>query len=113
MRDPRERVRDMLEAIERIERYASRGREEFDRDELIQSWIVHHLQILGEAARALPDDVRAQAPEIQWKKITGMRHVLVHDYFGIDREIVWSTVERELPPLKASLHGLARRLSAN
>ena len=111
MRDPRERLRDMVEAIERIERYASRGREAFDRDELIQSWIVHHLQILGEAARVLPEDVRAKAPEIQWKKITGMRHVLVHDYFGIDRDIVWSTVERELPPLKKSLQELGSRLS--
>ena len=112
MRDPRERLRDMLEAIERIERYASRGREEFDRDELIQSWIVRHLQILGEAARALPEELRQQAPEIEWKKITGMRHVLVHDYFGIDRDIVWSTVERELAPLKASLGRLLQRPSS-
>jgi uncharacterized protein with HEPN domain len=97
VRDPRERLRDMLEAIERIERYAGRGREEFDRDELIQNWIVHHLQILGEAARSLPEEVRRKAPEVEWKKITGMRHVLVHDYFGIDRDIVWSTVEQESP----------------
>ena len=110
MRDPVERLSDMLEAIGRIERYAKRGRENFDADELIQNWIVHHLQILGEAARALPEELRRQAPEVEWKKITGMRHVLVHDYFGIDRDIVWSTVERELEPLKTSLLKLAQRL---
>jgi uncharacterized protein with HEPN domain len=66
----------MIEAIDRIERYAARGREAFDRDELIQSWFIRHLQILGEAARALPDDIRQKAPDIGWKKITGMRHVV-------------------------------------
>jgi uncharacterized protein with HEPN domain len=93
----------MIEAIDRIERYAARGRDAFDQDELIQSWFIRHLQILGEAARALPDEVRQKAPDIEWKKITGMRHVLVHDYFGIDRDIVWTAVERELGPLKTSL----------
>jgi uncharacterized protein with HEPN domain len=51
MRDDRERLRDILEAIERIERYTSKGREEFMQDELIQTWVVHHIQIIGEAAR--------------------------------------------------------------
>lgn len=93
----------MIEAIERIERYAVQGRQAFDRDELIQNWFIRHLQILGEAARALPDEIRQQAPDIEWSKITGMRHVLVHDYFGIDRDVVWLTVEKNLGPLKASL----------
>lgn len=113
MRDPVERIRDMIEAIDRIERYAAQGREAFDRDELIQSWFIRHLQILGEAARALPDDIRQKAPDIEWKKITGMRHVLVHDYFGIDRNVVWATVKSELGPLKASLATLLGNLSAD
>ena len=111
MRDPLERIRDMIEAIDRIEPYAARGREAFDRDELIQSWFIRHLQILGEAARTLPDDVRQKAPDIEWQKITGMRHVLVHDYFGIDRDVVWTTVATELGPLKASLASLLDELS--
>ncbi len=52
MRDPKERLRDILEAIARIERYASRGREAFEKEEMIQVWVVHHLQIIGEAAAA-------------------------------------------------------------
>ena len=102
MRDPSERLRDILEAIERVERYASRGRSAFQQDELIQTWILRHLQIIGEAARAVPETVRAVAPEIPWSKITGMRHVLVHDYFGIDLDLVWNAVERDLPELKAA-----------
>ena len=54
MRDPRERLRDILDAIGRIESYAVRGRRAFERDELLQSWFVRHLQIIGEAVRALP-----------------------------------------------------------
>ena len=103
MRDPRERLRDILEAIERIQRYAARGREAFDSEELVQSWVVHHLQIIGEAARSIPDDVRAEAPDVPWQKITGMRHILVHDYFGIDLNLVWSVVDRELTPLQESV----------
>ena len=71
MRDPRERVRDMLEAIAAIERYLHRGKDELERDELLQCWFVHNLQIIGEAAKALPEEVRALAPEVEWHKIIG------------------------------------------
>lgn len=59
MRDDRERLRDILEAIERIERHTAKGRDEFERDELIQTWVVHHIQIIGEAARKLSEEVRS------------------------------------------------------
>ena len=99
----------MLEAIERIDRYASRGREAFEHDELIQNWVVHHLEIVGEAARSLPEEIRVQAPDIPWPDIIGMRNILVHDYFGIDERIVWAVVERDLPPLRSALEKLLER----
>jgi uncharacterized protein with HEPN domain len=103
----------MLEAIEHIERYASRGRSQFEQDELIQSWFTRHLQILGEAARLLPDDIRKLAPEVPWSKMIGMRHILVHDYFRTDTDIVWQVVENELPPLKRALLDLLSRLDSH
>jgi uncharacterized protein with HEPN domain len=112
MRDPKERLRDMLEAIEYIERYAVQGREAFERDELIQNWMVRHLQIIGEAARALPQDVRDLGSDVPWSKIIGMRHILVHDYFRIDTEIVWDVVERDLPVLKRAMQALLDELAA-
>jgi uncharacterized protein with HEPN domain len=112
MRDPKERLRDMLEAIEHIDRYTSRGKEVFERDELIQNWVVRHLQIIGEAARAMPQEVQEMAPNMPWSQIIGMRHILVHDYFRIDTEIVWDVVERDLPELKRSLQGLLNELDA-
>ena len=110
--EPRERLRDILEAIERIERYASRGREAFGSDELIQTWFVRHLAPLGEAARALPEEVRGLAPEVPWSRIVGMRHVLVHDYFGIDLDLVWDAVERDVPALRREVGSLLGKLES-
>ena len=110
MRDPKERIRDILDAIEHIERYSVQGRARFENDELIQSWFTRHLQIIGEAARLIPEDVRKRAPEVPWSKMIGMRHILVHDYFRIDTEIVWQVVANDLPRLKAFLQGLLKTL---
>lgn len=64
MRDDRERLRDMLEAIERIERHTAKGREGFERYELIQTWVVHHIQIIGEAARKLSEETRSRYEQV-------------------------------------------------
>jgi len=109
VRDARERLRDILDAIGHIERYATRGREAFEADELLQNWFVRHLQIISEAARLLPEEVRASAPDIPWSEIIGMRHILVHHYFGIDTQVVWDAVERDLPSLKEKITTLLQQ----
>lgn len=96
-------MRDIRDAIERIEKYSTRGREAFDKEDWIQVWIVHHLQIIGEAARALSDAMRDRLPEVPWRQVIGMRHILVHQYFEIDRDLVWSVVRDHLPKLKAAV----------
>jgi len=106
LRRDRQRLEDIREAIERIEKYSREGRAGFDRDELVQTWIVHHLQIVGEAVRGLSDETRLQRPDIPWLQIAAMRNILVHDYFGIDLNEVWSAAERDLPPLKAGVLSL-------
>lgn len=103
MRDEKERILDILEAIERIQKYAARGRDAFEHDELIQNWIVHHLQVIGEAAANISSDFTDAHPEIPWPKIVGMRNILVHHYFGIDLNVVWSAVENDLPLLAENL----------
>ncbi|OGL58542.1 MAG: nucleotidyltransferase [Candidatus Tectomicrobia bacterium RIFCSPLOWO2_02_FULL_70_19] len=110
MRSPQGRLEDILEAIARVERYAARGKEAFERDELIQNWFVRHLQIIGEAVRALPAEVRDRASGVPWQKIIGMRHILVHNYFGIDTRLVWDAVQRDLPVLKGEVEKLLRQL---
>ncbi|MEW6356841.1 MAG: DUF86 domain-containing protein [Planctomycetota bacterium] len=110
MRDPKERLQDIMDAIARIERHAARGREAFERDELIQVWIVHHLQVIGEAAARLGQDFHDAHPELPWIQVVAMRNVLVHEYFGVDFEEVWKTVERDLPKLKRTIGTLLREL---
>jgi uncharacterized protein with HEPN domain len=110
MRDVAERLRDILEAIAAIDRYANRDKKAFEADELLQGWFLRHLQIIGEAARALPQDVRALAPDIPWQKIIGMRNVLVHGYFEIDTDLVWDAATRDVPALKPSIERLLRTL---
>lgn len=94
---------DIAEAIERIERYASKGREAFEDDELIQNWIIHHLQVIGEAARAISDELKDGHDEMPWQQIVGMRHILVHRYFEVDTDLIWSVVEDDVPVLKQQI----------
>lgn len=110
MRSDRDRLLDIIEAIERVERYATTGYDRFAQDELLQTWVVHHIQIIGEAARKLSDGFRQSHPGIAWQQIIAMRNILVHDYFGIDVEEVWNTARRDLPPLKRDLTAILEQL---
>jgi len=95
-----ERLEDVLEAIERIQDQTKGGREVFDGEPLVQVWVVHHLEIVGEACRALSAELQNRHPEVPWGVIIGMRNILVHDYFGINLDEVWAAVERDLPTLR-------------
>lgn len=110
MKEDRRRLLDILEAVERIEKYAAEGREAFAANELIQIWIVHHLQIIGEAVRCLSQETRGQHPDIPWQDIIGMRNILVHRYFGIDCDTTWNVNKNDLPYLKESISQMLAEL---
>ena len=112
MRDPAERLRDIVEAIAAIERHSNCEKRAFERDELLQTWFVRHLQIIGEAARTTPEEVRALAPEIPWPQIAGMRNILVHGYFEVDTDLVWDAATRDVPALKPAIEHLLATLNA-
>ena len=105
MRRDLERLQDVLEAIDRIQQYA-RAREQFDADPLVQVWVIHHLEIIGEACRALSDGLRSRHAEVPWSAIIGMRNILVHDYFGLNLDEVWTAKERDLPDLKQRIQAI-------
>ena len=111
MRDDKERLRDILEAIEKIEKYAKRGKQIFEREELIQIWIIHHLQIIGEASAAMSQNLIEQYSEVPWKDISDFRNILVHEYFRVDTDIVWIVVEKELPDLKVNILKIIKLLA--
>lgn len=100
MRSDRAWLLDVVDAIERIERYLPTSRASFDGDERTQVWMVHQLQIIGEACGRLSEEFRARHPAVPWRAITGMRHHLVHGYFDIDPDIVWAAVTSRIPVLK-------------
>lgn len=100
MIDDDRRLQDIRDAAERILSHAGGGRPAFDRDEMLQVWMLHHLQVIGEAVRTLTAELRDSHPEVPWRKIVGMRHVLVHQYFEIDLDEVWGAVENDVEPLK-------------
>ena len=112
MRSDRQRLLDVAEAIEQIEKYADRGRQAFEADDLLQTFIVHHIQILGEACRSISPELRANNPQVPWSKIVGMRHILVHHYFRIDVGAVWNVVENEIPTLKSQIRHIVDELGS-
>jgi uncharacterized protein with HEPN domain len=110
VRSEKERLLDIIEAIERIEKYTARGKAAFLTDELIQNWVVNHIAVIGEACRALPDEFQAHYAGVPWADIVAMRNILVHHYFGIDEEAVWSVVENDLPELKRNIQIILKEL---
>jgi uncharacterized protein with HEPN domain len=111
LRDDRERLRDIKEAIEKIEKYVSFGYQAFVEDERTQVWIIHHLQVIGEASNHLSDELTEQNPDIPWADIVGLRNILVHQYFGIDLRQVWETAELDMPVLKAKVREILQEIN--
>ena len=110
MRDPKERLGDILEAIAAIDRYRDHDRSAFEQDELLQVWFLWHLQIIREAASRLPEEIRNLAPDIPSHKMIGMRNVLMHGYFAIDLDVVWNAVQQEVPLIKPAVEALLKKL---
>lgn len=106
MRTDRERFLDILEAIEKIERHIGRGKLAFEKDEFFQVWVMHQLQVIGEAASRVSESIQVDNTQIPWGKMIGMRHILVHGYFETDLEIVWSVIEKDIAPLKTQIQKL-------
>ena len=110
MRPDRDRLEDILEAIEKIRERLPPSVEELMASELLQVWTVYHLQVIGEAANNLSPALIAAHPEVPWTKVVALRHVLVHQYFGVDLAIVWRLAADDLPALEASVRAIRSEL---
>ena len=100
----------ILECIDRIEHYTASGYEAFSSDTMVQDAVVRNLEIIGEATKQLSFDLRKQHPQIPWRRIAGMRDVLIHNYMGVDPEEVWNVVDNELEKLKEQVTAIRAAL---
>lgn len=97
-------IEDIWEAVEKVERYTENSTKElFCGDPKTVDAVVRNLEIIGEAAGRLPDDFKQRHCDITWSKIIGLRHRIVHEYFGVDLAIVWYIIEKDLPAFKNAL----------
>ena len=97
-------VQDMLESIEKIDGYrAGVTAEEFAASSLLQDAVFRRLEVIGEAAKHVPNAVRTRHPDIPWHRIAGLRDVLIHKYFGIIVEQVWQVISTDLPSVRQHL----------
>ncbi len=110
MRDDRERLRDMFEAISQIEQYAIQGKDRFTEDELIQTWMIHHLMIIGEAASKMTEETRQLYPHIPWVGTIDVRNIIAHEYFRVNLDIIWRIITNDLPSLKIQIQAILGKL---
>lgn len=110
MRDYKLYLDDILEAIKRIEKYTkSSTLEKFKKDVLVIDGVVRNLEIIGEAVKNIPADVKDKCPDVEWKNIAGLRDILAHEYFGVDTDILWDIIENKLSGLKKQISRLLKK----
>ena len=102
--EPRDYLRHILTEVDYLVE-SSRGLsyDRFAADETLRRAFVRSLEIIGEAAKKVPEDFRAQYPEVEWRAMAAMRDRLIHDYFGVDFELVWDVVQHRVPDLRSQI----------
>ena len=104
-RDAKLFLEDIIAAIDKIERYISgiKSKEEFMETDMVVDAVLRNLEVIGEAAKNIPAEVKEKYPEIPWKRVIGLRNVVAHGYFVVDLEIIWRIIKEQLPDLKSKI----------
>ncbi|MBI2674244.1 MAG: DUF86 domain-containing protein [Candidatus Yanofskybacteria bacterium] len=107
-------LQHILEAIQKIESYTAGHTEgTFSNDDLVSDAVVREIEIIGEAARNMSDELKQTNREIVWRDVTDMRNFLTHEYFKVDRHVVWNTITKDLPVMREEVKRLLKELHSN
>ncbi len=101
-------LQHILDAADRIDRYTSVGHDQFMAESHWQDAVIRQLEIIGEATKRLSPDLRERHPDIPWRRMAGLRDVLIHNYLGVDLDSVWAISQRELPRLRQQVEAIVR-----
>ena len=97
-------IEDIIESIKLIEEYmGNTSKKNLGSNQKLKDSIVRRLEIIGEAVKNIPDNFRKKYPEVPWKKIAGLRDIIIHTYFSIDLDITWDIIKKDLPDLKEKM----------
>jgi uncharacterized protein with HEPN domain len=110
--DDKQRLEHILEAIERIKKFTKDLKfEDFEENEMAQFAVIKNFEIIGEAAYHVSDELRTKNQEVEWKRISGLRHVLVHDYYKVNLSIIWNAKERRIGELKRQVEAILKSMN--
>jgi uncharacterized protein with HEPN domain len=110
-KDPKIFLQHIIESIEEIEKYTcNQNKVKFSKATMMQDAVMRRLEIIGEAVKNIPKSYKNKYPKISWREIAGMRDILIHEYFGININIVWNTIQKDIPKLKKSIQELMNEL---
>jgi uncharacterized protein with HEPN domain len=102
-KDPRLYLAQILERIDRIKEYTASGKQAFFADRRTQDAVIRNIEVIGEAAKRIPEDYRKEQPALPWRAIAGFRDILIHQYEGVSVAEIWQIVERDLEPLQEAI----------